>query len=326
MTPALTAVLLMPRSFDRLANGVACLRRQTLCAQIEVILVHSPQAAADVVPARFACFQSFRAFELPDGFSVAEGFVRAFDHGTAPVVAYIEDHVSFGPDWAEAIVAAHRGPWAAVAPAMENGNHPRSIVARTNFLMCFVEWFAPGGRFEVSHGPGHNTTYKRAALEPLRAELPRLYQSERTLCFRLESAGQRMIVEPAAVTRHVNISRFWSAMVHSYCGGKIFGAERARLMSRGETVARTLLAPLVPAVRLVRIIRILLARHRLAESGLVASLPSLLVGLGAHAVGEVGGYWGDATQAEHTYRSFESDRLGCVVARDRAILLGAPPP
>lgn len=325
MTPVLTAVLMMPRSFDRLANSLASLCRQTISAQIEVILLHSPQAAADVVPTRFACFHSFRAVELPEGFSVAEAFARAFDLGTAPVLAYIEDHVSIAPNWAEAIVAAHRGPWAAVAPAMENGNHPRSVVGRTNFLMCFVEWFAPPGRSEVTHGPGHNTTYKRAALAPLRAELPRLYQSERSLCFRLEAAGHRMVVEPAAVTRHVNISRFSSAMLHSYCGGKIFGAERARIMSRGEAVVRTLLAPLVPAIRLVRIVRTLFERRRLGESGLTAALPSLLVGLGAHAVGEVAGYWGDATQAERTYRAFESDRLGCVVGRDQPILLGTPP-
>lgn len=321
MAPALTAILLMPRSFARLAVSVSHLRRQSIKSKIEVILVHAAGATADLDDELFREFHSFQRFESEGDFSVAEGFALAFRHGTAPVVAYIEDHVAINPQWAEAIVEAHRGPAAAVAPAMENGNHANSVVGRMNFLMGFVEWYGPAQQEEVSSGPGHNTTYKRAVLEPLGDRLADFYQSERNLCYHLEAQGHTMIVQPEAVTRHVNISRFPHAMVHSYCGGKIFGAQRAAAMTVLERSARTILSPLVPFIRLARITRTLVQRGKIGEAGYVSVLPCLLLGLSAHAAGEVAGYWRNAKRAELTYRQFELNRLSCVNAADRALLL-----
>jgi hypothetical protein len=321
MAPTLTAILMLPHSFARLANSVAHLRRQTLRSQIEVVLVHAPGATAGMDPREFEGFHSFRSFELTGDFKLAEGFAMGFRHSEAPIVAYIEDHVEINPGWAEAIVDAHRGTCAAVAPAMENANHASSWVGRMNFLLCFVDWYGVRERSEVTSGPGHNTTYKRAVLQPYADRLSHLYQSERNLCYLLEAQGQTMIVEPGAVTRHMNISRLRHALAHAYCGGKIFGANRARAMYLAERITRTLLAPLVPPTRLWRIARTLIDRQKFADAGFVSISPSLFIGLVAHAIGEVAGYWGDADSAEAAYRRFELERVNWVNATDRALLL-----
>jgi len=94
-------------------------------------------------------------------------------------------------------------------------------------------------------------------------------------------------------------------------------------MNWGTKFVRTLLAPLVPPLRVGRILRTLMSRDKFGEIGFFTALPSLLLGLIAHAMGEVAGYWGDARGAEMIYRRFELDRLACVDAIDRAFLLPA---
>jgi hypothetical protein len=315
----------MPYSFDRLRNAVASLRAQTIRQQIEVILVHGPDGASEVDAAQFREFHSFRPLELRSDFFLTEAFAAGFAVATAPVFTYVEDHVTFNPEWAETIVEAHRGPWVAVAPAMENANDPRSIVARATFLTGFAWWYGEDRQRQISSGPGHNTTYKRSALEPFRSRLIELYASERNLCYLLEANGGRMVIEPRAVARHFNISKLRPALAHAYYGGKVFGGQRASTMGPLEKVARTLIAPAIPPLQLTRIIRTLRSRRKTSEVGLLTALPILIVGLILHAIGEVAGYWGNSQSAMKPYRRLEIDRLSCLVERDTALLLPQSP-
>ncbi len=312
---------MMPYCFDRLLNTVGSLRRQTIRQQIEIVLVHAPDTASEVDAGQFREFHSFHCVQLHKNFHLEEAFAAGFAAATAPVLAYIEDHVTINAEWAEALVEAHRGPWVLVAPAMENGNDSESRTARALFLIAFVEWYGHNRQRQVSSGPGHNTTYKRAALEPFRECLSELYGSERNLCYLLEAKGGKMLIEPRAVTRHVNISKLGAALAHAYYGGKVFAAQRASTMCRLEKFGRTLLAPAIPILQLSRIIRILLARGKFAEIGLISVLPSLIVDLVLHAIGEVAGYWGDNHSAIKKYQTFEMDRLRWVTENDRALLL-----
>lgn len=311
----------MPYSFERLRNTLASLRAQTIREQIEVILVHGPDGASEVDAAQFHEFHSFRALELRNDFPLAEAFAAAFAAASAPVLTYVEDHVTLNPEWAEAIVDAHRGPWVAVAPAMENANDPRSIIARATFLAAFVWWYGEDRQRQISSGPGHNTTYKRSALEPFRSRLIELYASEQNLCYLLEANRGRMVIEPRAVTRHVNISKLRPALAHAYYGGKLFGGQRASTMGPLEKLARTLIAPAIPPLQLTRIIRTLRSRRKTSEIGLLAALPVLIIDLILHTIGEVAGFWGDLQSAVKPYQRLEMDRLGCVVERDTALLL-----
>jgi hypothetical protein len=316
---------MMPYSFERLRNTVASLRAQTIRQQIEVILVHRPDGASEVDAAQFREFHSFRLLELPADFHLAEGFAAGFAAATAPALTYVEDHVTLNPEWAAVIVEAHRGPWVAVAPAMENANDPRSTIARAAFLAGFVWWYGEDRQRQISSGPGHNTTYKRSALEPFRSRLIELYASERNLCYLLEANGGRMVIEPRAVARHFNISKFRPALAHAYYGGKVFGGHRASTMGPLEKLARTLIAPAIPPLLLTRIIRTLRSRRKTSEIGLLAALPVLIIDLILHAIGEVAGYWGGSQSAMKPYRRLEMDRLSCLVERDTALMFSQRP-
>lgn len=311
---------MMPYSFERLRNTLASVRAQTIREQIEIILVHGPDGASEIDAAQFRQFHSFRALEVPNDFNLAEAFAGGFAAATAPLLTYVEDHVTLNPEWAEAIVEAHRGPWVAVAPVMKNANDPRSAIARATFLAGFVTWYGEDRRRQVSSGPGHNTIYKRSALEPFRSRLVELYASERNLFYLLEASGGKMVIEPRAVTSHVNISKLRPALAHAYYGGKLFGGRRASTMGPLEKLARTLIAPGIPSLQLMRIIRTLHSRRKTSEIGLLTALPVLIIDLILHALGEVAGYWGDSRSAMKPYRRLEMDRFSCLVERDTALL------
>ena len=53
---------------------------------------------------------------------------------TSPVVGLIEDHSYPGPEWAEALLRAHAGPWTGVGPAVDNAN-PESAASWVNYIL-----------------------------------------------------------------------------------------------------------------------------------------------------------------------------------------------
>jgi hypothetical protein len=102
-------------------------------------------------------------------------------------------------------------------------------------------------------------------------------------------------------------------------GGVLFGEYRAKRMAPGERIARSLGAPLVPALRLWRLLR---SAGRLLQGGspwqAYSLLPLLLVG---HAAGEVAGYWRLVRGIEARYEHFELHRIACLRAGEEALLL-----
>jgi hypothetical protein len=76
------------------------------------------------------------------------------------VVACCEDHAFPDPGWAQALIQAHRQPWAVVGPAMRNGN-PETTVSWASFFMSFGPWAAPTTSTTVTHLSWNNNSYKR---------------------------------------------------------------------------------------------------------------------------------------------------------------------
>lgn len=318
MSADLTAVLVMPRGFEELAESVRHIQRQGRPERIEIVLVHT-RAHAPIDPAPFARFRRFATVALETVPTVAHAFAAALPHATGGVVALVEDHVLLDEGWAEAVLAAHAQPSAAVAPHMANAN-PGTATSWANFLASFSEAAAPRDAGPVDAGPGHNTSYKRAVLERYRDELLALYQSERTFHYRLRRDGHVILHAPAARLRHLNISIPWQAIRHAFLGGVVFGAYRSRGMRAAERAARTALAPLVPPLRLWRTRRLFIGTTARVPRSAWAFLPVLLV---AHAAGEVGGYWRIVPDVEMRYEHFELHRLECLRAEERTLMTGA---
>ena len=314
----LSAVLVMPRGFGELAESLRHLRSQTTPEIIEVVLVHTPARASEIDRAAFARFKRLTTVAVERVPTVASAFVAAFEHATGDVIALVEDHVMLDPGWAEAVLAAHAGATAAVAPQMANGN-PATATSWANFLASFSDAAVPRPAGPVESGPGHNTTYTRAVLEQYRHELMPLYQSERTFHYRLRDDGHVIVHEPRARLAHLNISVTGEAIRHAWLGGVLFGSYRGRRMGAAERAVRTMLAPLVPPLRLWRTAR--LCHNASTRMPFTAWLLLSLL-LAAHAAGEAVGYWRVVGDIEHRYEHFELHRLECLRPDERGLMTG----
>ncbi len=232
-----------------------------------------------------------------------------FRAATAPLLSYVEEHSYPRPGWAEAVMAAHAGPWAAVGSTLENAN-PESIVSWAMLFMDFGPMVELAEAGEASALPSHQTTYKRAALGGHDQELHQLLEVEAVLQAALLARGDRLYMESAARQSHLNPTRARSMLSGQYFAGLQYAPLRIR--QEGFSFARRLgyaaAAPLIVAVQVRRCLREIARTGRTREL-LPRILPALLAGLTAQQVGETLGYvTGRQAGAPEGRLSLELDR------------------
>jgi len=304
--PAMSVIISTPDSYDTIRKLVGHLRAQTAREALEIIVV-APAAAA--VRAGLADLQDFccwRLVEIGALRTVAQAKAAGVRHATAPVVVLTEDHSLPDPPWAQALIDAHRHEWAAVGPAMDNGN-PQSLISWADFIIGYGPWFNPPAAREVDELPGHNTSYKRDLLLDYGARLEALLGAETTLHQELRARGYRLYLEPAAKTFHANFtqpSRWIPYLCHS---GRLFAADRAQSWSLWRRAAYSGGACLIPIVRLRR----LLPGIRRSRPDLLPRLIApLLVALTIDAIGQWLGYTVGAGHAAENVARLEFHREG----------------
>jgi hypothetical protein len=249
---------------------------------------------------------------------MAAGFRAA----KASVVVYVEEHSYPATGWAEALIAAHRGPWAAVGPAVCNAN-PETGESWAALFLEFGAWVPPATAGEACLLAAHQTSYKKAVLLRYGPELGSLLESEAALHARLRSDGHRLYFEPAAQTEHVNVSRLPSLIRATFLGYRMFAADRAAharwpFSRRALYVAGT---PLLPPLRLYRVVREVHRSGKLFDVGPRMFVPLLLASFSASA-GELAGYSCGAGVTARKRLSYELDRLRYVAESDQRKLRG----
>jgi len=207
---------------------------------------------------------------------------------TSPVIALTEDHSLPEPGWAEALLRPFAEGCAVAGPEVANGN-PGTLVSWGNFLIEYGEWSTPAPAGAAAHLPGHNSAYRREVLLALGDALPEWLEAESLLHWHLRAAGHRLVVEPAARTRHFNFSRFWPSLALRFHCGQSFAGQRGQAWSRARRLAYATGAPAIPWVRLLRLLRALRRPGQPAPA--TALLLTLLVLLlSVDATGECLGY------------------------------------
>ena len=118
-------------------------------------------------------------------------------------MAIAETHAFPEPGWAEALIEAHHGPWAAVGPAIVNAN-PDSLISWANLFLDYGPWveLADGG--PADDVPVHNSCFKRRVLLDYGRGLDEVLSTEHFLVQDLKARGHRLYMEPAARTAHLN--------------------------------------------------------------------------------------------------------------------------
>jgi hypothetical protein len=314
--PELSVVLSTPDSFETIRRTVAWLGAQTARDRLELVIVAPSRGVLELDESALEGFAASQVVEVGEVRSAAAGNAAGVRAAGAPLVVMAEDHSYPQPDWAEALIAAHRGPWAAVGPVVANGN-PRTAVSWADFLPGFGTWqeSTPGG--EADHLPGHNSSYKRHLLLEFGDELEQMLQAESVLHWELRDRGHRLLLEPAAVTRHFNFSKLSIYLRATFLHARTFAAQRARGGRWG--IARRLAYgaawPLIPIVRLRRVVPV--QRRATDCVSLPRLLPVVLLGLGVSAVGEATGYLFGPGNAPEKVSTFEFHRDRYVIRRDR---------
>lgn len=282
--PAMSVVLSSPDTFQTIQATWRHLRAQSSAHQLEIVIVAPSAARLGAVPDDG--FWGVRVIETGSLRSVGAANAAGVRSARAPVVALAEDHSFPEPGWADALIRAHREPWAAVGPGVGNAN-PSSRVSRADFLIAYGRWAEPAAARIENHLPGHNSSYKRDLLLAYGEQLETLLEAETVLHWDLCHRGHQLYLESAARTRHLNFARLGVWLRVQFLSGRMFAATRAGPWSAPRRALFAAATPLIPAVRLWRILR-LVGRRR--PAGFAPDLvPVLLLGLVLDGAGQLAG-------------------------------------
>ena len=317
-TPALSVIMVTPDRFERLRHTTRRLRQQSAAAELEIVVVAPSIAAAEVDERELTGFSSYRVIETGPTTSSAVRRAAGVRAASAPLIAFTEDHCLPEPGWARALIDAHREPWAAVGPAFLNGN-PQSLTSWVNLLIEYGPWVSPVEAGRRDHIPPHNSSYKRALLLDYGDRLDGMLEAETVLQWDLRARGHQLYLEPAAVTRHFNISLPGATIPLRLAVGRMFGAARARDWPLPRRALYAAASPLIPLLRFVRLVPI--ARRCGGGRIFPAVLPPLLAGLVLDGLGELLGYALGGGDSVARVTGFEYDRERNMQPRERVELV-----
>lgn len=259
-SPWLTVVIIVGPHRERSASALASVLSQSIASHLEVVLIDCADVATAPLPG--SDHPAVRVHHLPQGSHFGDARALATAAARAPVVAFLEEHTRALPGWAEALVSAHRGPWAGVGYEVHNGN-PGSGRSDINALLSYGLFAPPLARGESRLLSGHNCSYKREVLLSFGDRLARLLLVDNVLQKLLVASGHRLFLEPDAKITHRNEVSARSTTRGYAAFHRAFGAARAREAnwSVPRRAAYVLLAPAIPLYYIAHFGRTLLRRR-----------------------------------------------------------------
>lgn len=319
-TPQLSVVVVTPTRFGQVRRTVDHLRRQSAAGRIELVLVcPTADAVDDADPAELAPFAAVQVVPVGPIPNVDRASADGIHAARAEVVAIVEDHAFVQPGWAEGLLAAYAsGDWTAVGSVMSNAN-PRTHLSWCNLLLAYGWWLHPERAGVHEDVPGHNISYRRAALTAFGEDLRDRLGRAGDLHDRLRASGAAMLLAPDAGVAHVNPSRWRSTTQLRVEAGRLYGWTRSRAWSPARRLLYALGSPLIPFVRLLR-----LRGDQLAGSGAAhlvpAVVPTLLAVLVLDAFGQALGYLAGPGRSVQVLATFEMDRRQHLARVDTPLL------
>jgi hypothetical protein len=287
-TPAMSAVLVTPDRYETIETAMNYLRAQSFREQLEIVIVAPSAEELKADELQLKPFHSFQVVEIGRVETMGEANAAGARVSRAPVVVFVEEHSYPQLGWAEALMEAHRQPWAAVGPVVSNANDD-SLVGWADFVVGYGPWLAPSRAGVRDFLPGHNSSYKRELLLQYGPDLDSMLESETILHADLRRRGHELYLEPAARISHLNFEKPSVWMRAQYYSGRAFAAPRSEHWPLSRRLLYILGGPLIPFVRLKRA----LDEVRASKGPGVPSRwvwPVLLVGLAISAAGEMIGY------------------------------------
>jgi hypothetical protein len=311
--PAISVILATADTYESIRGTIRHLRTQSAVKQMELVIVAPSASSLTLADDELKDFFQYLVVESGPVLSVGSANALGVRHATASIIALSEDHAFPAPGWAEALIEAHRQPWAAVGPVIRNAN-PTSRLSWADLLIGYGCWVDPARAGFVDHLPGHNSSYKRDVLLDYGAGLESMMEAETVLHWDLRSKGHKLYLEPAAKIAHTNFAVLMPFLAVHFYGGRVFATTRAQNSRWGwrRRLFFSCGSPLIPLVRLWRIVREMSRPGRHLRS-VLRVLPHVFLGLVADATGQMLGYVLDAgnTKTKLTGLEFHRYRYAC---------------
>jgi hypothetical protein len=314
-TPQMSVVLVTPDKYASIRETINYLCKQTVVNELELVIVTNLANSLQPDEAALKNFCTVVVVEVGSIKSRASANAAGVRKATAPIVVLAEDHSFPDPDWAEALIKAHRQEWAAVGPVVRNAN-PDTAVSWADFLIGYGPWIDPTPPGTVEFLPGHNSSYKRSILLDFGTDLDAMLEAETVLHWELRKKGYKLYLEPAAKTSHVSFSLLSSFVSTLYYNGRLFAGTRANTMSMLQRLLYIGGAPLIPFVRLARIFKTTHQPGR-PHVNLLRILPVMFLGLVLDGLGQMIGYACGIGDSKQKLENFEYHRRQHLSKRDR---------
>lgn len=315
-SPLMTVVLVTPGRFEALRETLDHLAAQRIADRLELVVVAPSMGGLGPEPETVAEFHSRSLVETGPFRSTGHAVSAGVRHASAPIVVYVEEHVAPEPGWAEAIVGAFEGSWAAVGPALINAN-PGSRTSWAALVQDYGPWLDPVESGERDRLPVHQAAFDRRVLLGLEDALESMFESE-NLLEELRSRGYRFYLEAGARAHHLNVSRPGAYVWAEFLGGRLYATGRVR-RERWSAGWRALYAAAAPAVVIVRLRRRASDLRRIRRTARPPAGVSVLLLLGvlSHSAGEAVGCLLGAGDAARRRLPIETDRRTHLHAADR---------
>jgi glycosyl transferase family 2 len=313
--PLLSVILPTCDDYSTIRRTVSALNRQTIRDRLELVIV-APVDDPAVIQNEVAAFAKVTIVNggplRTSNISRAAG-IRA---ASAPIVVLSEDHSFPEAGWAEALVNAHETGCAVAGPVIRNAN-PKSLTSWANLLLEYAPWLDGAPRGEMADLPGHNSAYNRELLVSYGERLESVFEVEAVVQRDLVENGHRMLLEPRAITNHLNFSRVSSSLGLRFNAGRSFAGHRTMGWPIGKRLMYIAGGALIPFVRFARIVGML---RRSPNYGWLFPrvLPSLSMMLIVDGLGEIAGYIAGPGDSPRFLGDIEFNRVRFMNAADSA--------
>jgi hypothetical protein len=283
----LSVVIVMgdPGTRGGLEKTLYSLIHQQSIEKIEILVVDcAPSGAPPLNGSDHPCV---RTVKLPrSGTTMAQARAEGVRQARAPIVGFLDEHSFAMAGWAEAIIKAHRGPWAGVGGEIYNSTSAGGV-SDPIYLMGHGRWMPPAPRGEAELLPSHDTCYKREVILKYGDRLPELLMAEPVLMRRLRLDGHRLYVDPDVKSMHGYTVNPLTLLAF-YAWSRCFAVSRAREFewSMGKRLLFGLTSPLIPLVRAARLFLYLLGQRPISLPTFLVGLPIILLAQAGAAVGE----------------------------------------
>jgi len=317
--PFLSVILATPAGYRTIRKTVSHLQSQTVRGSLELVIVAPSQEILDLEVDQLTKFARYQVVEIQEFQSIGQANAAGIRQARALIIALAEDHCFPDPQWAERLIAAHQGPYAAVGPGVRNAN-PNTAVSWADLFIGYGPWLTPSPSREAEFLPGHNTSYKRDVLMGYADQLDPMMEAETVLHWDLREKGHRLYMESTASVAHTNFSLWSSFLKAQFYNGRLFAGARARQKPLLWRIVFVLGSPLIPIVRLWRIWSGLPSKE--LKIRFLSCVHALIIGLAIDGVGQMIGYALGMGNAKDKVAKFEVDRFKHVREQDRLEILG----